>query len=156
MELGTGMSRMTLSSIALATVVSAGCGGGGLNFWLYPAPHLPEAEEAVFFAYESHGLRAIDGEDVGSKCWDDQRRPEGYSAPDIGCRLHLEPGEHTVAVHPSSTSRETVTLTFTAVAGKVYGVDRSGCSTSTLTREARVQTCNMQIKEVGEIAPGGF
>lgn len=148
------MSRMTLPSIALATVVIAGCGGGGLNFWLYPEPRLPEAEEAIFLAYESHGLRAIDGEDAGSRCWDDQRRPEAYSRADVACRLHIKPGEHSVVVQTAPASRETVTLTFTAQAGKVYGVDRSSCTASSFSREARQQTCRVEIKEVGETAPG--
>jgi hypothetical protein len=54
-----------------------------------------------------------------------------------------------VVVHPSPSTRETVRLTFTAVAGRVYGVDRSSCATSTFTLEARQQTCQLAIREVG-------
>lgn len=34
------MSRLKLSFIAAATLALTGCGGGGLNYWLYPEPHI--------------------------------------------------------------------------------------------------------------------
>ena len=146
------MSRNKLPSIALASLVLSGCGGGGLNYWLYPVPHLPEAEEAVFVAYESHQLQAIDGEDTAMKCWGGPRRPQGYSRPDVACRLHIQAGEHSVVFHPSVHSRERVSLTFTALPGKVYSLDRSACSA---TLDGGQDTCHVKIREVTNQVGGG-
>jgi len=146
------MSRQQLPSLALVTLVVAGCGTGGLNYWLYPEPHLPETEEAVFVAYESHQLLAIDGEDTSVKCWGGPRAPQAYSRPDVLCRLHIRAGEHSVVFHPTANSRERRTLTFTALPGKSYGLDRSGC-TASLNRLQ--DACRVEIREVKNQAEGG-
>ena len=145
------MYRLKLPSIALATVVLAGCGTGGLNYWLYPEPHLVESEEAVFVTYEAHFLQAIDGEEITSRCWGDTR-PEAYTPRDVACRLHIRPGEHSVLVGTSAMRRDGVPVSFTALPGKVYGLDRSSCRA--MGREPR-QTCRLAIIEIEQPASGG-
>ena len=139
------MSRLKLPSIALITLVSAGCGGGGLNFWLYPEPHLAETEEALFVAYESHQLQSIDGEETKTRCWGEARGPQPYSRQDVLCRLHLRPGQHSVVLSTMVNDQQRVSLDFTAEAGKVYGLDRSGCTPS---GDARQRTCLVKIVEI--------
>lgn len=146
------MSRYRLPSIALATLVVAGCGAGGLNYWLYPEPHLAESEEAIFLALEGHQLQSIDGEDAASRCWGVGRTPQAYRRKDVICRLHIRPGQHSVVFHPSVTSRERVSLSFTALPGKVYGLDWSGCSK---TPDGRQETCLVNIVEIETPAEGG-
>ena len=149
---GSRMSRLQWPYIALATLVVAGCGAGGLNFWLYPGPHLAESEEALFVAAEGHQLQSIDGEETASRCWG-QREPQAYSQRSVLCRLHIRPGQHSVVFHPNVASRERVTLDFTALPGKVYGLDWSLCSTSA---EGRRQSCRVQIVEIEQPAKGGL
>ena len=67
------MTRNHLACIALVSSLIAGCTGGGSQYWLYPEPHLPPAEEAVFVAYESHRVVSIDGEEAASRCWGQTR-----------------------------------------------------------------------------------
>lgn len=146
------MPRLQLPSIALATLVLAACGGGGLNYWLYPEPHLLESEEASFVAYESHLVQSIDGQDTVVKCWGGPRTPQAYTRKDSLCRLHIEPGQHSVVFFPGLGSRERVSLTFTALPGKSYGLDRSACGT---TFEGRQATCRVEIKEIQDPLGGG-
>jgi len=145
------MSRNNLPSIALVTLVIAGCGGGGLNFWLYPEPRLMESEEALFVAYESHQLQAIDGEDTVLKCWGGPRKPQAYARADVLCRLHIQPGQHSVVFHPSMNSRERVSLTFNALPGKTYGLERSACTTTSNHQES----CQVKIVEIQNLSKGG-
>ena len=145
------MSRLGMACIALAAVVVAGCGAGGLNFWLYPGPHLPESEEALFIAQEGHQVQAIDGEDTALKCWG-RREPQAYSQKSVACRLHIRPGEHSVVFHPNVSSRERVTVTFTAMPGRAYGLDWSQCSA---TLEGRRQTCRVDVVEIETSTEGG-
>ena len=145
------MSRLTLPSVALATLVVAGCGSGGLNYWLYPEPHLAEPEEAIFVAYESHKLQSIDGEETSIKCWG-ERSPQAYSRKDVACRLHILPGEHLVVFYPRVTGRERARLSFTALPGKAYGLDWSNCSTSSGGHQ---QTCRVEIREIEMLTGGG-
>lgn len=154
---GGFMSRQRLPSFALAILVWAGCvlvgcGGGGLNYWLYPEPYLAESEEALFLAYESHLVQAIDGQDTVLKCWGGPRTPQAYSRKDTVCRLHLQPGEHSIVFFPGMGSRERVSLTFTALPGKAYGLDRSACNT---TYEGRQETCRVEIREIRDLSEGG-
>ena len=146
------MSRQQLPSIVLATLVIAGCGGGGLNFWLYPEPRLPEPEEATFVAYESHQLQAIDGEDTALKCWGGPTRPQAYTRTDRLCRLHILPGQHSVVFYPGRGSRDRVSLTFTALPGKAYGLNRSECAA---TAGGLQEICRVEVVEIEEMSVGG-
>jgi hypothetical protein len=145
------MYRLKLPSIALATVVLAGCGTGGLNYWLYPEPHLVESEEAVFVTYENHFLQSMDGEETSSRCWGD-RRPEAYTRRDVACRLHLQPGEHSAVFGTSAMSRNGVAVRFTAEPGKVFGLDRSSCR---VVGQEFQQTCRLAIMEIEQSGSGG-
>ena len=146
------MSRLRLPYIALTTLVVAGCGTGGRQYWLYPEPHLPEAEEAVFVAQENHQLQAIDGEETFTRCWGRRTGPQAYRQNDVLCRLHIRPGQHTVVFHAGVSSRERVSLSFTALPGKVYALERSTCSTSV---DGRQQTCRVEVVEIEKSAEGG-
>ena len=146
------MSRLRLPYIALATLVVAGCGTGGRQYWLYPEPHLPEPEESLFVARENHQLQSIDGEETYSRCWGERTGPQAYRPNDVLCRLHIRPGQHTVVFHSSVTSRERVSLSFTALPGKTYGLERSACSTSL---DGRQQTCLVEVVELENPTEGG-
>ena len=146
------MSRLRLSYIALATLVVAGCGAGGRHYWLYAEPRLAEAEEAVFVAQENHQLQTIDGQETFLRCWGRRTGPQAYRQNDALCRLHILPGQHTVVFHAGVSSRERVSLSFTALAGKVYGLDRSACSASI---DGRQQTCLLKIMEIEKATDGG-
>lgn len=146
------MSRHKLPSIALATLVAAGCGTGGLDYWLYPEPHLAEPEEALFVVHPSHQLQSIDGEETAARCWGDRSQPEGYRLKDVLCRLHILPGRHSVVFQPSVTSRESVRLEFTALPGKAYGLVWSSCTT---TSDGRQETCRVEVVEIEKPAEGG-
>lgn len=145
------MPRLEWPYVALTTLVLAGCGTGGLNYWLYPEPHLPESEEALFVANESHQLQSIDGEETASRCWG-RREPQAYRQRRVLCRLHIRPGQHSVVFHPNEASRERVTLDFTALPGKVYGLDWSLCSASL---DGRQRTCRVEIVEIEKPTGGG-
>jgi hypothetical protein len=87
----------------------------------------------------------LDGEDTVLMCWGGPRAPQAYSRKDTLCRLHIQPGEHTVEFYPGLGTRERASLTFTALPGKTYGLDRSACSTNYSGRQA---TCRVEIKEI--------
>lgn len=146
------MSRYNLPSLALATLVVAGCGGGGLNYWLYPAPRLAESEESLFLATEGDQLLTIDGAEAGSKCWRVGGTPQAYRRMDVMCHLHILPGQHLVVFHPGVSSREKVSLTFTSLPGKAYRLDWSSCAN---TSDGRQQTCMVNVVEVENPAEGG-
>lgn len=134
-------------SIILITLVVAACGGSGLQFWLYPEPRLPEGEDAVFAAYESNRLLLLDGEDVATTCWGDRRMAQqAYRRNDRVCRLHMVPGRHTAVFETGLQSRQRATLDFDALPGRVYGLNRSGCTVST---QGIQQNCRFEIVELG-------
>ena len=142
-----------LASIIIFSLLAAACGGGGLQYRLYPEPPLPLAEESVLAVYERNGLLLLDGEDVATLCWGDQRvAAEGYQRNDLMCRLHIRPGNHTAVFHAGVQNRQRVSLDFTAAPGKVYGVSRSGCTASP---EGIQQNCRIEIREMGSQAPSG-
>lgn len=146
------MARVSLPSSSLFILIVAGCGSGGLNFWLYPEPRFAESEESVFVAYEGHQLLSIDGEDTALRCWGRRTAPEAYSRRDIPCRLHILPGPHTIVIHPRVSSHERVSLEFTALPGRVYGLDRSGCTASVGNLQ---ETCLVKVVELENLAGGG-
>lgn len=146
------MDTAKMRSLLLAALMVAGCGTGGLEYWLYPEPRLLPEEEAVLAAYESHRLLAIDGEDVAIKCWGEQKGSEGYRRTDRLCRLHLNPGKHQVDIQAGMTRRQAERLEFDALPGKVYGLDWSNCRTSL---ESSQRDCRVEIIEVGETESGG-
>ena len=150
-SLSKGVKMLKLRSILLATLMGAGCSTGGLEFWLYPEPHLSPGDGSVLTAYESHRLLAIDGEDVARKCWGEQKGSEAYRRRDLLCRLHLSPGRHQVAVQVGVTNRQSAMVEFTALPGKVYGLDWSNCRTSL---EASQRNCRVAVIVVGETEPG--
>ena len=145
------MSRLELPTLVLTALVVAGC-GTGRQYWLYPEPHLAEPEEALFLAHESHQLQSIDGQETYARCWGERRLPQAYRLKDVPCRLHIRPGQHSVVFLSRATSRERVGLSFTALPGKVYGLDWSACTTSL---DGHQQTCLVNIVEIEKPAGGG-
>lgn len=146
------MSRLKLPLVVAATLVFAGCGsGGGLNYWLYPAPHLAATEEAVFVAHESHQVQSLDGEETAARCWGMVREQQAYRARDLLCRLHIRPGEHSVVFILSAGSTATGELNFTALPGRIYGLDRSRCSASS---GGIRQRCHVEVIEIGTVGEG--
>ena len=149
----TQMSLPELRSIIIASVMVAGCASGGLEYWLYPEPHLPPGEDAVMATYESNRLLLLDEEDAATMCWGDRRMAaQAYRRNDRVCRLHISPGRHSAVFQTGPNSRQQVRLEFTAVSGKVYGLRISGCTTSS---EGIQQNCRFEIVEVGDGAEGG-
>ena len=149
------MSRLKLPVIAAATLTLAlaGCGGvGGLNYWLYPEPHLAAEEEAVFVTYESHQVQSIDGEETAARCWGMVREQQAYRQRDLACRLHIAPGEHSVVFHPNARTATRSEVTFTALPGRIYGLDQSSCSGSLAGNQQR---CRVEVVEVGRVGEGG-
>jgi len=141
------MSRYRLPSFALATLVAAGCGTGGLEYWLYPEPHLTEPEEALFVAHENHRVLSIDGEEIASRCTGEGMRPQAYQRNDVICRFHIRPGQHSVVFHSGITRLERMSLEFAAQPGKVYGLEWSGCKAS-LDMDGHRQTCRVEVVEI--------
>jgi len=146
------MDMLKSGSLLLVALMGAGCGTGGLEYWMYPEPRLSPENEAVIVAYESHRLLAIDGEDVARKCWGDQKGSEGYRRRDLVCRLHISPGNHEVTVQVGVTNRQAQRLEFSAAPGKAYGLDWSDCRTSLQSSQ---RNCRIEIREIGEIEGGG-
>jgi hypothetical protein len=141
------MTRRETGFIVVAALLAVGCGGSGRNYWLYPEPRLAPEEEAVFVAYESHRVVAIDGEDAASRCWGRAvNEPQAYTRNDRVCRLHLQPGRHTVVVEGRFTMRDRSTVEFTAEPGKSYGLLWSDCVTPSGGQQ---QTCRVNVVEVG-------
>jgi len=146
------MSIPRLRSLVLASLVVAGCGTGGLEYWLYPEPRLPAEGEAVFTTYESNRLLLMDGEDVATRCWGDRRMAtQAYHRNDLVCRLHIRPGNHSVVFQTGLNNAQRVNLDFTAQPGKVYGLRRGGCTTSSAGVQ---QNCRFEVAEV-EAERGG-
>lgn len=148
------MSQSILLFVALATPVFAGCGSGGLEYWLYPEPHLTEPEEAVFMAHETHRVVSIDGEEIASRCTGEGIRPEAYARNETVCRLHIRPGRHSVMFHSSTTSLERLTLDFDAQPGESYGLTWSGCN-ATLDRDRHRQSCRIEVTQIRNPAGDG-
>lgn len=139
------MTRNQSLLMVLASLLFVNCGGGGRQYWLYPEPHLAPPEEAIFMAYESHRVMAIDGDDTASLCWGQTvNEPQGYRRNDQVCHLHLQPGRHTVVFEGGTALRSRTTVEFTAEAGKVYGLDLSACTTPAGTFQQR---CRVNVVE---------
>jgi hypothetical protein len=146
------MTGNHLTYIALVSSLIAGCTGGGREYWLYPEPHLAPQEEAVFVAYESHRVVSIDGEDTASRCWGKtMNEPEAYRRNDAACRLHLQPGRHTVVLEGRFTMRGRQQVQFEAEAGKTYGLDWSDCITQSGGYQ---QTCRVNVVELEGLTGG--
>ncbi len=146
------MARIRVRPITLAFLLFAGCTGGGHEYWLYPEPHLSPQDEAVFVAYESHRVVSIDGEDTASRCWGQTvNKPQAYRRNDLVCRLHLQPGQHTVVFEGRFTMRERNHVDFTAEPGKTYGLDWSDCLTAT---GGYLQTCRVNVMEIDKSTGG--
>lgn len=149
------MSKSTLPSIAIATVIAASCSTGGLEYWLYPEPRLAEPEEALFVAHESHRVLSIDGEEIASICTGEgMRRPQAYQRNDVTCRFHIRPGQHSVVFHASTTGLERMSLEFDALPGKAYGLSSSAC-TAYLDMDGHRQTCRLEVVEIKTPEEGG-
>jgi hypothetical protein len=147
------MSLSELRSVIATSLLVVGCGTGGLEYWLYPEPHLPPGEDAVLSTYESNRLLLLDEEDAATTCWGDRRMAaQAYQRNDRVCRLHIRPGEHSAVFQTGVNNRQQARVGFTAVAGKVYGLRRSGCTTSS---EGIQQNCRFEIVEIGDGAEGG-
>lgn len=148
------MVRPTLPVIAFAIAVAVGCGSGGLEYWLYPEPHLPESEEALFLAHEQQGLVAIDGEDTAVKCWGDRERmgSQAHRPRGLVCQLHIRPGQHSILFHTGLTVRERYRVEFVALPGKVCGLQTSGCVT---TFRGDQRTCRVEVVEIERSGGGG-
>jgi len=103
-------------------------------------------EEAVFTTFESNRLMLLDGEDVATKCWGDRRMAsQAYHRNDMACRLHIRPGKHSVVFQTGLNNSQRANLDFQAEPGKVYGLRRSGCTTSPAGVQ---QNCTFQVSEV--------
>ena len=139
----TGRNTLFIGAVALMLL---GCGGAGREYWLYPEPRLAPEEGAVFIAYESNRVVAIDGEEAGSRCWGQTvDKPQGYRLNDQICRLHIRPGKHTVTLEGRFALRERSTIEFTAEAGKSYGLEWSECFTPPGGYQ---QSCRVNVVEV--------
>lgn len=146
------MTRNHLTYIVLVSSLIAGCTGGGREYWLYPEPRLAPQKEAVFVAYESHRVVSIDGEDTASRCWGQTvNEPQAYRRNDLVCRLHLQPGLHSVVFEGRFAMRERNTVGFTAEPGKIYGLDWSDCTTPLGGYQ---QTCKVNVVELEELTGG--
>ena len=139
--------RLTLKSLAFVALLAA-CSGGGRQYWLYPEPHLPPSEGAVFISFEGHQVQSVDGEETFSRCWGFAREPQAYSRRDIPCRLHLQPGEHYVSFRTGASTAQLRTVRFVAQPGKEYGLDWSACGSSP---QGVAQTCEVRVIEVGGV-----
>lgn len=139
-----------LPVMIVAALVLSGCGTGGRDFWLYPEPHLPETEEAVFAAYEGHRLLYIDDTNVAARCWGEGAGTQAYRQKNLLCRLHLDPGQHTVLVQTGLTLQGRTRLEFTALPGKVYGLKWSNCRASLYSSG---RDCLLEVVEI-ETIPG--
>jgi hypothetical protein len=147
------MSLPELRSIVIASVLVAGCATGGLEYWLYPEPHLPPGEDAVMATYETNRLLLLDEEDAATMCWGDRRMAtQAYRRNDRICRLHIRPGRHSAVFQTGMNLGQQVRLEFTAVSGRIYGLRRFGCASSS---ESIQQNCRFEIVEVGDGAEGG-
>ena len=147
------MSRSKLPLIALvalvgaAALVAASCSSGGYQYWLYPEPRLPEPEEALFVAHETHRVLSIDGEELASACSERDVRPQAYDQNDRICNYHILPGQHSVAFQSSTTSMETIMLDFGAEPGKTYGLTWTGCG-AYLDMDGHRKTCRVNVEEI--------
>ncbi len=141
------MALRRLRTIFLTGLLLTGCGTGGLEYWLYPGPHLPPGEDAVLATSQSNRLLVVDDEEVASKCWGDWRATQGYQQNNRLCRLHLSPGRHIAVFQTGLNSRQQVQVPFTAEPGKVYGLRVSGCTASPGGVQ---QNCRFEIVEMGE------
>ena len=147
------MSRPTWLSVFGTAFLLSACSGGGLQYWLYPEPHLPETQEAIFLAHEEHRVQYIGDERTDELCWGASREHQAYRQRKPMCRLHLRPGTHTLVVQTSgnTTVGEQRRLEFEAEAGKVYGIRKTGCLTGVRGQQ---NACRIEVIEVSD--PAGF
>lgn len=140
------MRRNPPISLLFAALLLVGCGGSGRHYWLYEAPRLAPAEEAVFVVYESHRLVAIDREEAGSLCWGRTvDEPQAYRRNDLVCHLHLRPGPHVVVFEGRYLMRERNRVEFTAMPGRSYRLDWSNCTSASGMNQ---QTCRVSVVEM--------
>lgn len=140
------MALPRLRAVLFASLLLIGCGTGGLEYWLYPGPHLPPGEDAVLATSQSNRLLVVDDEEVASKCWGDWRAAQGYQRNDRLCRLHIPSGRHIAVFQAGLDSRQQIQVPFTAEPGKVYGLRQSGCTTAAGGVQ---QNCRFEIVEIG-------
>lgn len=140
------MTRNLAVPFLVTGLLLVGCGGSGRHYWLYPAPRLTPAEEAVFVAFESHRVVAIDSEEAGSLCWGRTvDEPQGYRRNDLDCHLHLRPGPHVVVFEGRYLMRERNRIEFTALPGRSYRLDWSECTSPSGLSQ---QTCRVRVVEL--------
>jgi hypothetical protein len=77
---------------------------------------------------------------------------QGYQRNDRLCQLHIPPGRHIVTFQTGPNSRQQVRVPFSAAPGKVYGLQRSGCTTSP---EGIQQNCRFEIVEIEDPEAAG-
>ena len=141
------MALPRMRAFLLTSLLLTGCGTSGLEYWLYPEPHLPPGEDAVLAASQSNRLLIVDDVEVAAKCWGDWRATQGYQQRDRLCRLHIPSGRHVAVFQTGLDSRQQVQVPFTAAPGKVYGLRQSGCTASP---GGLPQNCRFEIVELGE------
>ncbi len=140
------MSLSSSGRLLLLGALCMGCTSGGREFWLYPEPRLPQGEDAVFAAYETHRLLFLDAEDAATTCWGERRMAsQAYTRNDRVCRLHLRPGRHSAVFQTGPRNTQTATVDFQAQAGKTYGLRRSGCMASAIGIQGN---CRFEVVEV--------
>lgn len=103
----------------------------------------------MVLSMESRPVLAIDGEETAILCWGDTRHPQAYTTNDRTCRLRIRPGRHTVTFSPATNSLSRATTSFTAEAGKTYGLEWSQCRGTVDERNLHQSTCTVNVVERG-------
>lgn len=143
------MSSHRAWSVLFVVLGALACSSGGLEYWLYPAPRLEPAAEALFVTYEDHRVVSIDSDETAIRCFGDLQRMGAQAYRQVNrrpCRLHIRPGPHEV-VFETSLNGERMVVEFTAEAGKAYGLNWSDCR-ARMIAVGNQRTCNVQVVEV--------